>query len=465
MKRLPLLVLLVLLLPAASAASAQVRLEEADGAWNGHSEADAAPNATVVDVWVPAHARLHRVDALGPDGARAASYRALGADALRVALPEGALAARAEFDFTGNPALLARFVAPSAYDAVDFELAPPEGFAVEADGVTFEPAAGVWRARLVDVPEGESLRLRVVEEGRVGELPILASLALVSGLVLAGAWAYHKARPPLEGRAPERFLDHLRELQARLVPPVLVFGLLNVLFFTFGLREIDWSGMTLVVPTFGAEGGLATRAFAAFAETMVPDGVQLVAIRPADAILAQVQMTIFLAFLAVLPLILYEVAAFVGPALLPRERVLALRTVPLVSALFLAGCVFAYLVMAPLMIRTLYAFAPGVGALPLLAVGDLVSFALLVVLAFGLAFELPVVMFALSRVGLVKAATFRRYFRHAVVVIVIAAGLLTPDPSVVSQLLVALPVTMLYVLGMASAEWAQRQRDRAVGAA
>src|SRR5438067_10937952 len=116
--------------------------------------------------------------------------------------------------------------------------------------------------------------------------------------------------------------------------------------------------------------------------------------------------------------------------------------------------------MAPFMMRTLYAYAPTVGARPFLVVGDLVGFALLVVTSFGLAFELPVVMYALSAIGLIQARTFRKYFRHALVVIFLVAGIVTPDPSIVSPLLVGVPVTALYVVGMLAAAAGERGQAR-----
>lgn len=455
--------LALLLLPGAHAAEANVTLWQEDGRWNGISTAEnlsGTPGAvTSALVWVPAGARIHAATARGPAGDAPASWTAAGDDALRITGPPDAGALSVSFDFRGGYPTLARYRAPAPLEALRVEMRPEGGLAPQAPGLSFAADdAGAWTARRDAVAQGETLALRVVEPGRLGELPLALTVGGLSVLVLVGTLIYHWARPPLGGAAPARFLDHLAELQARILPPVALFAALNVVYFTMGLRAVDVGGLTLVAPVFGVEGSIATRAFDAFAERLVPEGVQLVVLRPVDAVLAQVGVSLFLALVTVLPLLVYEVAMFIGPALQPREQRILLATIPIVTGLFLVGALIGFLAMAPLMIRTLYGYAPSLGADALLGVGDLVSFTLLVVLAFAFAFELPVAMYALSRLGVVKAATFGKYLRHALVLIVVAAGILTPDPSIVSQLLVAVPVALLYLVGIGAATVGERAR-------
>jgi sec-independent protein translocase protein TatC len=465
LRRGPALLLAALvLLPLASAApaggAARVELLASGGVYNGLSARDVA-GAGVAEVWIPAGARPHAVEAVTPAGNVSAAWRADGLEALSIDAPPDATAVQASFDVRAGLLTSLVYVAPDAPARVDVAVAPPDGQAVQGFA---QGADGLWRASLEAPRAGDTLVIRVVDADRVGELPILLTVGIVAALVLAGTLLWHRVRPINEGRPAQTFLEHLGELQQRLLPPVIVFAVLNFVYFASGLRLATWRGLTLVAPTFSVESSLASRAFEAFAERLVPAGVQLVVLRPADAVLAQVQMTLFLAFVTVLPLLLYELAVFVGPALQARERRMALRSIPLVCALFVAGSIFGYLVMAPLMIRTLYDFAPATGAAPLLVVGDLISFSLIVIVSFGLAFELPVLMYVTARLGLVRAATYRKYLRHAIVVIVLVAGIVTPDPSVVSQLLVAVPVTALYVVGLLAATLAERRRARRAGA-
>lgn len=450
--------LALLLAPAAGAASADVTLEWADGAWNGASRVTGLANGTV-RLWVPAEARLQSIEA---DGEPLRAWRAASRDAIE-ADPGNASEVVARFDLSARPLVLARVVAPQGYDHLVVRVLPPEGRSPTSPEASFAPLGAGGVAVVSPAPEGSAVTIRVVDDDRLGEVPILLSVGGLALVVLVVALAWHRLRPPLAGRAPERFLDHLAELQARLVVPAVLFALLNLFYFASGLRLAEVGPLALVVPTFGADTSLSARAFEAFAERLTPPGVGLVVLRPIDAVLAQVEMSLFLAFATVLPLLLYEVSSFIGPALTAKERRLAGGVVPLVAGLFVVGALVGYLLMAPLMIRTLYGYAPGLGAEPLLVVGDLVGFALLVMLAMGLSFELPVAMFVLSRLGLVKAATFRKYVRHAIVLIFILAGILTPDPSIVSQLIVALPVSLLYAVGIAAATLGERRRTARAG--
>lgn len=444
-------ILALLLAPSVSAQSATVLLEESGGAWNGVSE-----GTGVQSVWVPRGARLHEVLVDGAPG----SWRARGTDAIEIASP-GASNVSARFDVVGSGFSTIAYRAPESLASLRITLTLPEGAAPTSGDATFARDGTTWVTALADVPAQTVVGVRVVDADRVGELPVLISVLVLAALGLLAGLAWHRARPPLGGRDAERFLDHLVELQARILPPTVLFGALNLFFFVAGLREVVIRGIPLVAPTFGTDASLAARAFDAFAERLVPEGVSLVVLRPVDAVLAHVQMTLFLALLATLPLLVYELVAFIGPALNRRERRAGLMAIPLVLALFVVGALLGFLVMAPLMISTLYAFAPNLGAAPLLAVGDLISFTLIVVIAFGLAFELPVAMYALARVGVVRAATFRRYFRHAMVGIFLVAGIITPDPSIISQALVAVPVTLLYLLGMLTASLGESRRQRA----
>lgn len=430
--RLSWLLLLALLAPLAHAGSARVDLVESGGAWNGESQALAHDGSAVV--WVPRDARIHNVSL--------PNWRLASSDAIFAPAADGE-----SLVVTFDAPRLSRYVAPEDVN-VTIAITPAPGFASAGDGA-------------YTLGRGETVRLRVFDADRVGELPILVAVGVAAVASFAVALVWHALRPPAPRSGAKSFLDHLSELQARIVPPILIFAALNLFYFVFGLKYVTLGNVTLIAPTLSTSASLATRAFDSVSERLVPDGVALVALRPVDAVLAQVEIALFLAFITILPLLVFEVAAFVKPALQERERRVASRVIPVVFSLFIVGSGFGFALMAPLMLRTLYEFAPAVGATALLGVGDLISFALLITLSFAVAFELPVVMYTLSRLGAVEAKTWRKYARHAVLIIFVAAGILTPDPSVVSQLLVAVPVTGLYLVGALAALVGERQRSHA----
>lgn len=278
-------------------------------------------------------------------------------------------------------------------------------------------------------------------------LPVASAAVVALAAAILLAWRDRRRAPP---PAQAGLLDHLRELQGRLRVALLAVALLAVWFAAVGTAVVDVGGLAVPVPRPG-EPTIASEAYVAMTDRFVPAGVQLVVLSPVDAVAAQLWLAVLLGIVAGLPVVAYEIGAFVGPALLPGERSVVARVVPLIAALFLAGAAFAWWLLAPLLLGTLYSFAPGLGAAPLLNVPDLVTFVALLVVAMGLVFELPVLMAALARAGVVAPRTFASKWRHAIVAIFLLAAIITPDPTVVGQLFVAIPMSVLYAVGVAAA--------------
>lgn len=291
---------------------------------------------------------------------------------------------------------------------------------------------------------------------------VLTVLAAASALAWAAGAAWSARRTPrLAPGADAGLLDHLRELQSRLVVVVVPFALLFVLFFGVGFvnREVALPALgatRLPLPVATPHESVAATAFRVLAHQFVPPGVALVVVRPIDAALTQLLVALFLAFVAIVPLAAHQVGAFLSPGLLDKEKSFIRRAVPVVVLLFLAGAVFAYLVMVPVTIRVLYGYATALDAAPLLAVSDLVTFAVVLTTIFGVSFELPVVMVGLARLGVVRSASFASHWRHAVVGIFFLSAIVTPDPTIVSMVLLSVPLIGLYALGVLAARAAER---------
>ncbi|MHB8605644.1 MAG: twin-arginine translocase subunit TatC [Thermoplasmatota archaeon] len=316
-----------------------------------------------------------------------------------------------------------------------------------------------WRADLATARVSDVIPLapsRPAPEGASAAAVVVISLAVVA--LALGAFVIRRlaANEPTEGG----LLVHLRALQRRILAPLYAFALFNLIFFAFGARFVSVGGLSVPILFFSVHDSIAAVVFRALVHQFVPAGVTLIVTRPVDAVLAELEITLFLAIVATLPLLAYALGGFIAPALASKERRLATRAVPVVVGLFLLGAAFAVLLMIPTMMRTLYGYTASLGAAPLLAIEELVSFALIVTLVFGLAFELPAAMFVLSRVGLVKAEWWGSKWRHAIVAIFIIAAVVTPDPSVVSQFLVAVPLCVLYFVGWGASALGTRRAAR-----
>jgi sec-independent protein translocase protein TatC len=283
----------------------------------------------------------------------------------------------------------------------------------------------------------------------------IATVAVLA-LVLAGVVVALRLRRPVRV-ARLGIWQHVEELRRRLlvVAGVLMAGLVVALAVHVRLWHGAVLGVaaTLPVPSLALYDTLSAQVFRAAAAHLVPPGVQLIVTSPMDGFAAQFSVALGLAIVAALPVALYEMGCFVAPALRPRERrLLALAVVP-AMLLFLLGALFGYLVVLPFTLSALYEFSGALGARGLLTVQDFASFTLSFLVGFGLAFQTPLAMAALSRIGLVPPRAYWRKARHAVIAILIVAMVVTPDPTIISQLMLAVPMVLLYVLGALAAAW------------
>ncbi len=277
--------------------------------------------------------------------------------------------------------------------------------------------------------------------------------SLVLFVVIFAALMIRGAGQKSTAAASMHWTQHIDDLRRRLL--VSIGALLGASAFMFSFR---WdAGSWYPVPAL--HDNLAAQAFGRMAADLVPAGVTLVQVRPLDGFMAELAVAFGISALVTLPVTVGQMGGFLMPALKPQERK-ALRSAFLpMLLLFGAGVAFCYAYVLPFMFSTLYGYGTALGAQPLLEVSELVSFSVSLLLVFGAAFQTPVAMYALTRVGLVEASSWTKVWRHATVVIVILAALVT-DPTVVSQVMVALPLMGLYGLGILAARVAQKRSGR-----
>ncbi len=246
---------------------------------------------------------------------------------------------------------------------------------------------------------------------------------------------------------PMGLLEHVDELRHRLLVSLaaVLVGILIALGVAVDTTTL--AGWMVPVPRFAIYDSLATQLFRAAAADLVPPGVQLVVTTPMAGFTAQFKWSLGIGLLLGMPVVLWQLGGFFAPALRPREaRALRVAVLPAVL-LFVVGASFGYAIVVPVAMRALYQFSGALGATSMLDVGSFSSFVLGFLVGFGFAFQTPLVMIALSRAGLVAPRTWWRNWRKAVVAIVVAAGMLTPDPTIVSQMLLAVPLLGLYCVG------------------
>lgn len=167
----------------------------------------------------------------------------------------------------------------------------------------------------------------------------------------------------------------------------------------------------------------------------------------AEAFTVKLKIALFFGLFTASPLIFYQAWRFVSPGLTSREVMWVLPVALAMTVFFVLGAAFCFYLVVPIGIRFLMSFSSE-SLEPLLSVSRYVSFVGWMTLAFGLVFEIPVVIFILGRMGVVSVATLRRNRRFVIVGILILAALVTPSPDAFSQLLLAVPLYLLFELSV-----------------
>jgi len=221
------------------------------------------------------------------------------------------------------------------------------------------------------------------------------------------------------------FLDHIEELRWR-----IIYALIGVIIFTI----VAWFfidpliEIVLLKPARDANASLQN-------------------LRPFGQLFLYVQVAIIVGIVASLPNIFYQLWQFIAPALKKRERKYILWIVFFSTFCFLAGIAFAYFVMLPLAMK----FAAQFGTAEIsneFAIDEYMSIIISVMLAAGVVFELPMISFFLSKLGILTPQFMRKYRRHAIVIILVLAAFLTPGADPVSQVILAVPLVLLYEISI-----------------
>ena len=234
----------------------------------------------------------------------------------------------------------------------------------------------------------------------------------------------------------ETFLSHLIELRDRVIRVLLAILIGFVPAFIYSAELYD----LLAQPVIAS----------------LPEGSKMIATGVITPFLIPVKISIMAAFLGVLPYVLYQAWAFVAPGLYAHEKRMVLPLVVSSTVLFFAGMAFCYFFVFGAVFEFINKFAPkSISVAP--DIEAYFNFVLGMFLAFGIAFELPVVVVVLVMSGVVTTAQLREFRGYVVVGIFVVAAIVTP-PDVVSQLSLAIPMCVLYELGIFVAQFVEKRR-------
>ncbi len=231
------------------------------------------------------------------------------------------------------------------------------------------------------------------------------------------------SEPQQEG---ESFLSHLVELRNRLVRAFLAVIVVTVCLLPFASNLYDF----LASPMMHA----------------LPEGTRMIATGVVTPFLVPIKVVLLVALVLTLPYLLYQAWAFIAPGLYQHEKRLVLPLVVASTVLFVVGMAFCYFFVFGVVFKFVYSIAPAsISVAP--DIENYFNFAIGMFLAFGVTFEVPIVVIVLARMGIVSVAKLREIRPYVIVGSFVVAAVVTP-PDAVSQLLLAIPLCLLYEIGI-----------------
>jgi len=215
---------------------------------------------------------------------------------------------------------------------------------------------------------------------------------------------------------------HIADLRKRLIISTITVVVMFFVCFSFYEPLLEW----MMAPV----------------QSVLPKNSQMVAVEIQETFFTAMKVAFFGGFIISLPVIFWQIWLFLAPGLYDHEKMLVIPFVLFGTIMFITGASFAYYIVVPLGFDFLIAFGSTVVTV-LPSIGKYVDFFTKLLFGFGIAFELPVITFFLAKIGLVTDKMLKDFFRYAVVIIFVVAAILTP-PDVLSQLLMAAPLLLLY---------------------
>ncbi len=248
---------------------------------------------------------------------------------------------------------------------------------------------------------------------------------------------------PAKAQKEMSFLDHLEELRWRIIRSLGAVVAFTIVLFVFHKWFFDY---VIFGPTH--EGFPTYRVICRISESMCfgPPEFSSQAVGFGESFIISIKAAFMMGLVLSAPYILWQFWQFIRPGLYPKEQKGLKGIVLVCSLLFALGVSFGYLIIAPFAINFLMGYTiPGVENVP--TISSYINYMIMFTLPAGLIFELPVLVYFLSKIGLVTPGFMRKYRKHSIIVILMLAAILTP-PDVVTQMLIGIPLYILYEISI-----------------
>ena len=296
--------------------------------------------------------------------------------------------------------------------------------------------------------------------------------------------------------------EHFDEMRIRLIRIVICIAIITIISMSFGIKTAI---IPITIPSQDAAqqqnitiyylfpdpfNNIALQLTSFMKDTLLPPEVKLIQTAPGQVFFAQIHISLLIGLIFSLPIVIREIFGFISPAFYQARssgeedysaqgslqqttkedgkrkkskrsfsKIDLFKIISPIFLLFIIGVVFSYVLVIPLTLDFLYKYGESIGAETLLTVNDFIAFVLQFILAFGIAFQLPVLMYVLSLSGLTDSKFWQRNFRYAIIIITVFGAIITPDGTGVTMWFIALPMIGLYAVGIIAI---RRKEDNAI---
>jgi sec-independent protein translocase protein TatC len=285
--------------------------------------------------------------------------------------------------------------------------------------------------------------------------------------------------------------EHFDEMRIRLIRIVICIAIITIISMSFGIKTVI---IPITIPSQNAAlqqnitiyylfpdpfNNIALQLTSFMKDTLLPPEVKLIQTAPGQVFFAQIHISLLIGLIFSLPIVIREIFGFISPAFYQASssgeedysaqgslqqttkedgkrkkskrsfsKIDLFKIISPMFLLFIFGVIFSYVLVIPLTLDFLYKYGESIGAETLLTVNDFIAFVLQFILAFGIAFQLPVLMYVLSLSGLTDSKFRQKNFRYAIIIITVFGAIITPDGTGVTMWFIALPMIGLYAVGI-----------------
>lgn len=244
------------------------------------------------------------------------------------------------------------------------------------------------------------------------------------------------------------FIDYLQEIRIRIFRIVLAVVLVTVLCMTLTINMLDFNGYKIPFPYPDPSNNIAIQVIITMKENLLPENVTLIQVAPGQAFFAQIYVAAILGIIMAMPFIVREFVAFIGPGLYQHEKATVKKVTIYAIGLFAIGSLFSYFMVVPYILEFLYLYGESIGISTFFEITEFVPFVMHLLIAFGLSYQLPIIMWASTVSEMVEPRFWRNNLRYVIIIIAIFSAIITPDGSGVTMWFIAGPMLLLYVLGI-----------------